>query len=92
MNIKVFGELFFERNQNDPLLDHIIICIFGLLKEHITTLVSTNKKNKNIYNEIKRLILECLKKRYLNLHNPTYIMRNYICDCVSILIIYVVSV
>ena len=87
MNIKVFGELLFERNQNDPLLDHIIICIFGLLKEHITTLVLANKNNQNIYNDIKRLILECLKKRYLSLDNPTYIMRNYICDCISILII-----
>ena len=87
MNIKVFGELFFERDQKDPLLDHIIICIYGLLKKHISTLVSTNIKQKDIYNDIKGLILECLKKRYLNLENPTYIMRNYICDCISILII-----
>ena len=87
MNIKVFGELFLERDQNDPLLDHIIICIYGLLKEHISTLISTNKIHQNIYNDIKGLILECLKKRYLYLENPTYIMRNYICDCISILII-----
>ena len=87
MNIKIFGQLFFERDQNDPLLDHIIICIYGLLKKHIATLISTNIKQQNIYNDIKALILECLKKRYLNLGNPTYIMRNYICDCLSILII-----
>ena len=87
MNIKIFGQLFFEREQNDPLLDHIIICIYGLLKKHIITLISTNINQQNIYNDIKSLILECLKKRYLNLDNPTYIMRNYICDCLSILII-----
>ena len=87
MNIKIFGQLFFERDQNDPLLDHIIICIYGLLKKHITTLISTNINQQNTYNDIKSLILECLKKRYLNLNNPTYIMRNYICDCLSILII-----
>ena len=87
MNIKVFGELLFEKNQNDPLLDHIIICIYGLLKEHITTLVSTNINQKNIYNDIKTLIFECVKKRYLNLENPSNIMRKNICDCISILII-----
>ena len=87
MNIKVFGELFFERDQNDPLLDHIIISIYEMLKKHISILVSANLNQKNIFNYIKDLILECLKKRYLNLENPTYIMRNYICDCISILII-----
>ena len=87
MNIKVFGELLFEKDQNDPLLDHIIICIYGLLKEHITTLVSTNKNQKRIYEDIKNLIFECVKKRYLNLDNPSYIMRKNICDCISILII-----
>ena len=87
MNIKIFGQLFFERDQYDSLLDHIIICIYGLLKKHIITLISTNINQQNIYNDIKYLILECLKKRYLNLGNPTYIMRNYICDCLSILII-----
>lgn len=87
MNIKVFGELLFERDQNDPLLDHIIICIYGLLKKHIQILISANLNRKEIYNDIKTLIFECVKKRYLNLDNPTYIMRNYICDCISILII-----
>ena len=87
MNIKVFGELLFERDQKDPLLDHIIICIYGLLKKHIQTLISANLNRKEIYNDIKTLIFECVKKRYLNLENPTYIMRNYICDCISILII-----
>ena len=87
MNIKVFGELLFEKDQNDPLLDHIIICIYGLLKEHIITLVSTNKNQKRIYEDIKNLIFECVKKRYLNLDNPSYIMRKNICDCISVLII-----
>ena len=87
MNIKAFGELFFDRDQNDPLLDHIIICIYGLLKKHIQTLISANLNRKDVYNDIKTLIFECVKKRYLNLENPTYIMRNYICDCISILII-----
>ena len=87
MNIKIFGELLFEKDQNDPLLDHIIICIYGLLKEHIATLISTNKSQQKIYADIKGLIFECVKKRYLNVVNPSYIMRKNICDCLSILII-----
>ena len=34
-----------------------------------------------------RIIFECVKKRYLDLKNPTNIMRKNICDCISILII-----
>ena len=87
MNIKIFGELLFEKDQNDPLLDHIIICIYGLLKEHIATLISTNKSQQKIYADIKGLIFECVNKRYLKVVNPSYIMRKNICDCLSILII-----
>ena len=87
MNIKVFRELLIEREQNDPLLDHIIICIYGLLKKHISTLVLANINQKGVYNDIKTLILEIVKNRYIKLENPSYIMRNYICDCISILII-----
>ena len=90
MNIKVFGELLLEmleKEPNHPLLDHIIICIYGLLKKHIMTLVSTYLKKENIYNDIKALIFECVKKRYLNLKNPSNLIRKNICDCISILII-----
>jgi hypothetical protein len=87
MNIKVFRELLIERDQNDPLLDHIIICIYGLLKKHILTLVEANINQKGVYNDIKNLILEIVNNRYIKLDNPSYIMRNYICDCISILII-----
>ena len=57
-------------NPNDPLLDHIILCIYDLLKKHILT-----------------LIFQCVNTRYLELDNPTNIMENTICDCISILII-----
>ena len=94
MNIKVFGELLFEMLERDPnntLLDHIIICIYGLLKKHIISLVSNYENKQGIYNDIKSLIFECVKKRYLGLENPTNIMRKNICDCISILIITGIS-
>ena len=94
MNIKIFGELLFEileRDPNNALLDHIIICIYGLLKKHIISLVSNYENKQNIYNDIKSLIFECVKKRYLGLENPTNIMRKNICDCISILIITGIS-
>ena len=87
MNIKIFGNLFFKINSNDQILDHIIICIYGLLQKHIMTLVELNENHINIYNDIKSLIFQCVDKRYLNLENPSYAMRNTICDCISILII-----
>ena len=68
-------------------MDHIIVCIYDLLKKHILTLISTNEEQVNIYNDIKSLIFQCVQKRYLYLENPSYIMKNYICDCISILII-----
>ena len=87
MSIKIFGNLFFKINQNEPILDHIIICIYDLLAKHIKILVSTDKNQINIYNDIKTLIFQCVNKRYLNLENPTNIMKNFMCDCISILII-----
>ena len=94
MNIKVFGELLLEMLERDPnntLLDHIIICIYGLLKKHIISLISNYENKQGIYNDIKSLIFECVKKRYLGLENPTNIMRKNICDCISILIITGIS-
>ena len=87
MNIKIFGNLFFNINSDNQILDHIIICIYGLLQKHIMTLIEMNENQINIYNDIKSLIFQCVDKRYLNLENPTYAMRNTICDCISILII-----
>ena len=87
MSIKIFANLFFKIDSKNPILDHIIVCIYGLLKEHIQTLVSTNQNQISIYNDIKTLILHCVQKRYLELDNPSYTTRNYICDCISILII-----
>ena len=87
MNIKIFGSLFFKIDSNDVLIDHIIVCIFDLLKKHILTLVSTNENQINIYKDIKSLIFQCVNKRYLDLENPSYAMKNIICDCISILII-----
>ena len=84
MSIKIFANLFFKIDSKDPILDHIIVCIYGLLKEHIKTLLSSNQ---NLYNDIKKLILYSVQKRYLELNNPSYVTRNNICDCISILII-----
>ena len=74
-------------NPNDPLLDHVILCIYDLLKKHILTLISKSEKNINIYRDIKSLIFQCVNTRYLELENPSNIMKNCICDCISILII-----
>ena len=74
-------------NPNDPLLDHIILCIFNLLQKHILTLISKCEKDISIYKDIKTLIFQCVNTRYLELDNPTNIMENTICDCISILII-----
>ena len=74
-------------NPNDPLLDHIILCIYDLLKKHILTLISKSENNINIYRDIKSLIFQCVNTRYLELENPSNIMKNCICDCISILII-----
>ena len=87
MNIKIFGTLFFKIDSKNALLDHIIICIYDLLKKHILTLISTNENQINIYEDIKSLIFECVNKRYLELENPSYAMKNFICGCISILII-----
>ena len=87
MNIKIFGNLFFKFDSQNLILDHIITCIYGLLKKHILTLIKENEKQINIYNDIKLLIFQCVNKRYLNLDNPSYVMKNKICDCISILII-----
>ena len=88
MNIKIFGELFFENiNSENQILDHIIVCIYDLLKKHILTLIKTGNEEINVYNDIKILIFQCVNKRYLQLQNPSNIIRNYICDCISILII-----
>ena len=91
MSIKIFGSLFFKIKLNDQILDHIIICIYDLLAKHITTLASVEENQISIYNEIKSLIFQCVNKRYLSLENPTIIMKNFICDCISILIISGIS-
>ena len=91
MSIKIFGSLFFKIKLNDQILDHIIICIYDLLAKHITTLASVEENQISIYNEIKSLIFQCVNKRYLSLENPTNIMKNFICDCISILIISGIS-
>ena len=87
MNIKIFGNLFFKTDSQMKLLDHIIICIYDLLQKHIMTLIKINENQTNIYNEIKSLIFQAVDKRYLNFANPSYAMKNTICDCLSILII-----
>ena len=87
MNIKIFGDLFFKFDSQNLILDHIITCIYGLLKKHILTLIKENEKQVNIYNDIKLLVFQCVNKRYLNLDNPSYTMKNKICECISILII-----
>ena len=83
MSIQIFGSLFFKINQNDQILDHIIICIYDLLAKHIKTLASVEENQISIYNDIKALIFQCVNKRYLSLENPTNIMKNFICDCIS---------
>ena len=87
MSIKLFGNLFFKINKNEPILDHIIICIYDLLANYIKILVPTDTCQANIYNDFKSLIFRYINKRYLNLDNHTNIMKNFKCDCISILII-----
>ena len=58
-----------------------------MLKKHIMYFITQSINEINIFNEIKNFIFECVNKRYLNISNPTYIMRKNICDCISVLII-----
>ena len=57
------------------------------IQKHILTLIKTDNDETNAYNDIKILIFQSVNKRYLQLQNPSNIIRNYICDCISILII-----
>ena len=72
--------------ETNPLLVHIISCIFDLLKKHFKLLLSTNPKNKGIYQNIKTLIMKCLE-RYLRMNNPNKLITTYIAECLSILIL-----
>ena len=52
MNIKIFGNLFFKFDSQNLILDHIITCIYGLLKKHILTLIKENEKQINMNSQI----------------------------------------
>ena len=76
-----------EIEEKNPLIDHVIISIFGLLKTHIKLLLSTNKKDEEIYNNVKILIIKCLKDKYLKMTNPSYTVRKTISDSLTLLIL-----
>ena len=51
------------------------------------TLLSTNPKDEAIYNNVKILILKCIKDKYLKMDNPNDIVRKTISDCLTLIII-----
>ena len=76
-----------EIEENNPLIDHIILSIYGLLKNHMKLLLSTSKKDEEIYNNVKLMIIKCLKNKYLKMNNPSYTTRKTISDSLTLLIL-----
>ena len=60
---------------------------YDLLAIHNKILVSTDTCQANICNDFKSLIFRCINKKYLNFENRSNITKNFLCDCISILII-----
>ena len=79
-----------EIEENNPLLiKQLILFIFGFLKDYMDFLI--NEKNAQIYQEIKILLLECIKDKYLKMNNPDHIVRKTISDLLSIIILSGIS-
>ena len=86
-NIKIFCEIFLEMDENITLINHVITSIFGLLKSNMYHLLSTNSKDVEIYKNVKFLILNCIKNKYLKINNPNTIIRKNISDSLTIVIL-----
>ena len=73
--------------ENNQLINQVILCIFGLLKRHMESLLSKNAKDEEIYKNVKFLIIKCIKDKYLKMNNPNNILRKTISDCLTLIII-----
>lgn len=88
MNIEIFIKLFYQLDAKNPLIDHVSICIYGLLKKHIMKLLSTEQKDSQLYIQIKNSILKLIKEKYLSNSNFfSDLLKKNISDCLSVLII-----
>ena len=74
-------------DESNPLLDHILSCIFGLLKKHFSLLISDNPQYKGLYDIIKKLIIQKCLKKFLSLNNPSRNLTNNMSGCFTLLII-----
>ena len=72
--------------ENNPLILHIISCMFSLLKTNIKSFLSKNPQSNVIYQKIQTLLMKCFEK-YLNMKNPHKLITRNISDCFSILIL-----
>ena len=86
-NIQIFCEIFFEMDENNILINHVITSIFGLIKSNMYHLLSTNAKDIEIYKNVKYLILNCIKNKYLKMKNPNTIIRKNISDSLTLVIL-----
>ena len=50
-------------------------------------LISTSKNDEIIYNNVKLLIVKCLKNKYLKMNNPSFTTRKTISDTMTLLIL-----
>ena len=50
-------------------------------------LISTSKNDEIIYNNVKLLIIKCLKNKYLKMNNPSFTTRKTISDTMTLLIL-----
>ena len=86
-NIQIFCEIFLEMDENITLINHVITSIFGLLKSNMYHLLSKNDKDREIYKNVKFLIINCIKNKYLKMNNPNNIIRKNISDSLTLIIL-----
>ena len=72
--------------ENDPLIQHVITCLYSILKLNFKTLLPSNPQHITIYQNVKTIIIKCLEK-YLTMKNPPKFITINIADCFSILIL-----
>ncbi len=61
--------------------------LFSLLKKNINLLLSMIGKDSEIYNGVKNLILSCIKNKYLEMNNPSIIVRKNVSDSLTLIIL-----